>query len=88
MTAVLGAANRDPEAFEDPERLDLARQPRHHLSFGHGEHYCIGASLARAQVRIALEVLLSSRPGLVRAPSPLVWRGGLQRVLASLPVRA
>ena len=88
VTAVLGAANRDPEAFEDPERLDLARQPRHHLSFGHGEHYCIGASLARAQVRIALEVLLSSRPGLVRAPSPLVWRGGLQRVLASLPVRA
>ena len=87
VTAILGAANRDPEAFEDAEQLDLARQPHHHLGFGHGTHYCIGASLAKAQVRIALEVLLRRWPALTRTPAALVWRGGLQRVLSSLPVR-
>ena len=87
VTAILGAANRDPEAFEDAEQLDLARQPHHHLGFGHGTHYCIGASLAKAQVRIALEVLLRRWPALTRTPAALGWRGGLQRVLSALPVR-
>ena len=54
-----GSGNRDPAAFVEPERFDVAREcERNNLTFGLGEHYCLGASLARAETRIALEVLL------------------------------
>jgi len=53
------AANRDPEVYEDPEELRLDRtHPRHHMSFGRGAHFCVGAHLARLEARIVLEELL------------------------------
>ncbi len=59
-----GAGNHDPRAFDTPERFDVLRNPNHHLSFGHGLHYCLGAQLARLETRIALKNLLQRNPNL------------------------
>ena len=60
----LQAANRDPAAFDDPDRLDLDRPPRTHLAFGAGAHYCLGAQLARIELQEAFRGLLTRLPGL------------------------
>jgi cytochrome P450 len=61
---VIGAANRDPAVFESPAKLDLARNPNPHLSFGGGAHFCIGAPLARLEGRIVLGSLVRRFPNL------------------------
>jgi pimeloyl-[acyl-carrier protein] synthase len=72
---LLGAANRDPEHFPDPARLDLGRENAHsHLSFGGGIHYCLGASLARLEGELALGALLRRMPKLSLAPGEVTWR--------------
>jgi cytochrome P450 len=83
----LGAANRDPEAFDDPDRFDVTRNPNPHLSFGGGAHYCIGAPLARLQGQVAFERILGRWSG-VTLPDPDVrWRPMANiRGLESLPV--
>jgi cytochrome P450 len=58
----LGAANRDPAAFSNPDRLDLGRQTRVHLAFGHGAHFCAGAALARVEAQEVLRRLLDLAP--------------------------
>jgi cytochrome P450 len=64
------AANRDPAQFEDPGRFDVRRRPSGTLAFGFGQHFCLGAHLARAEIEISLKVLLSRLPDLRLAPDP------------------
>ncbi|MDQ3302111.1 MAG: cytochrome P450 [Actinomycetota bacterium] len=90
VLAVLGSANRDERHFEDPDALDLARDPNRHLAFGRGGvHHCLGAPLARMEGQIALNALLRRFPGarLAIAPETLRWRRGLfLRGLERLPL--
>jgi cytochrome P450 family 142 subfamily A polypeptide 1 len=58
VVLMYSSANRDPAHFTDPERLDVARHPNQHLSFGFGTHFCLGASLARLEIRVFFEELL------------------------------
>ncbi|MEU4834594.1 cytochrome P450 [Streptosporangium sp. NPDC023615] len=92
VTAVVAAANRDPRAFDGPDRFDLTRPAGApgHLGFAHGPHFCLGASLARVETEVALTGLLRRFPDLAfvrpeegagRALDPGTWR------LVSLPVR-
>jgi cytochrome P450 len=60
----IGAANRDPEVFSDPDRLDLLRQGNKHIAFGHGVHFCIGGPLARLEARLAVNGVLNRFPHL------------------------
>jgi cytochrome P450 len=90
VIVVLGAADHDPERFEDPETLDLAaRRNSRHLAFGRGRHFCLGAPLARLEAEIALGTLLRRLPGLrlAVAEDELRWRPvPLFRSLVALPV--
>ncbi|MEJ8639807.1 cytochrome P450 [Streptomyces sp. MS2.AVA.5] len=85
----LASANRDPQQFGCPERLDLARTETGHLALGHGIHYCLGASLARVETEIALATLLRRLPRLaLDVPrDELRWRPSMRaRGLLALPV--
>jgi cytochrome P450 len=87
MTGI-GAANRDPEVFDDPDRLDLGRTNNHHLSFGFGAHFCLGAPLARLEAEIAFDALLDRYPKLELASETLTYRPSpVLRGLTALPVR-
>lgn len=85
VLAVLASANRDERQFANPDRLDLARTPNHHLAFGQGIHYCLGATLARMEVQIALATLLRRLPNL-RLHAPRWRRGMFVRGLEHLPL--
>ena len=84
-----GSANRDPDAFENPDQLDFNRPKQDHISFGRGIHYCLGAALARLEGRIAIEMLLE-RFGSLRllTERPAFRYSIVLRGLTSLPVGA
>ena len=87
IVLLLGAANRDPEVFEDPDRLDVGRREGNHLSFGRGIHHCLGAPLARLEGRIVLEVLLERFSSLrLLADRPQFRDSIVLRGLRSLPL--
>jgi cholest-4-en-3-one 26-monooxygenase len=82
------AANRDPDVFPDPDRFDVGRQPNAHLAFGGGgPHFCLGASLARQEIRALFEELLSRYPGIEQLGEPMRLRSNFIRGIKSLPVR-
>ncbi|MGH8573989.1 MAG: cytochrome P450, partial [Gammaproteobacteria bacterium] len=86
----LGAANRDPAEFPEPQALRLSRTANRHLSFAPGQHHCLGAALARLQLEIGLGTLLANLPAFALATdsTALDWRHGMlgARNLAALPV--
>jgi len=89
VIAAIGSANRDVRVFTDPETFDPDRTGRPHLAFGHGAHYCLGASLARAELAIAVTTLARRLPGLrlhVPASQLRMHSGLLVNRLVELPV--
>lgn len=85
----LGAANRDPAQFPDPDRLDITRSPNKHLAFGYGPHFCLGAPLARLEAPVAFRGLLGRLRNLRLAEDKLdtlEWNSALFRGLKSLPI--
>jgi cytochrome P450 len=87
VIAVMGAGNRDPERFPDPDRLDLGRTDNRHLAFGWASHFCFGAPLARIEGQIAFAAIVSRLSNLALEPGHLVWRDNLGlRGLTALPV--
>lgn len=86
---VIGSANRDETVFENPDALDITREPNKHLSFGQGIHFCLGAPLARMEAQIAISSLLRRMPDLRLKvpPNSLHWRPSMiLRGLDTLPV--
>ena len=89
VLAVIGSANRDERQFENPDTLDITREPNRHLAFGKGIHHCLGAPLARMEGQIAINTLVHRFPNLrlAVAPESLRWRRGLfVRGLEKLPL--
>lgn len=89
VLAMNASANRDEAVFDDPDRLDITREPNRHLAFGLGVHYCLGAPLARLEGQIAINSLVQRLPQLALAvePSQVRWRNAVAvRGLRDLPV--
>ena len=86
LVQMLGAANRDPAVFPNPDSFDIERHPNRHVSFGHGPHFCIGAPLARLEAPIAINALLRRLPNLELATDELAWKNTVFRGLERLPV--
>jgi cytochrome P450 len=81
------SANRDEAAFADPDRFDVRRHPNPHLVFGHGPHFCLGAHLARVQMRALFDEVLARTSALTYAGQPSYLRSNFQRGVKRLPVR-
>ena len=89
LLSMLGAANRDPSQFKDPNRLDIGRRNNGHLAFGSGIHYCLGAPLSRLEGQIAFHSIVQRFPGIHLANSIQQWRENMSvRGLVSLPCTA
>jgi len=87
VVSVIGAANRDPKQFADPDRLDVSRKDNRHIAFGFGIHFCLGAPLARLEGQLALGTLLRRMPKLALVSDVPEWReSSTLRGLKSLPV--
>lgn len=85
---LVGAANRDPDQFPEPDRFDISRSPNKHLAFGHGIHHCLGSSLAETEGQIALKALLTRVPNLQLASDKWEYKQPFSlRGLKSLTVK-
>lgn len=75
ISVMLGAANRDPDAFDRPDVFDITREGKRHVAFGQGIHHCLGSSLAETEARIAFATLLKRLPNMkLKHPDRLAWR--------------
>jgi cytochrome P450 len=84
---LIAGANRDPDAFPDPDRLDLERPDNHHLGFSNGIHFCVGASLARAEAQVAINAILRRMPDLALVTDSPPYKDNVTlRGMAALPV--
>jgi cytochrome P450 len=84
---MVGAANRDPAVFAEPERLDLRRRPTRHLTFGLGPHFCVGAALGRLEGAVAIPTIVRRLPELRGELDAIVWRKDLSfRGITGLPL--
>lgn len=81
------SANRDEEVFPNADRFDVTRSPNEHIAFGIGEHYCLGANLARLEIRVMFEELLRRMPDLELAGPPRRLRSNFLSGIKSMPVR-
>jgi cytochrome P450 len=87
VIAVMGAANRDPKRFPDPDRFDITRKDNKHLAFGAGLHYCFGATLGRMEASIAFSTLMERISDFGMASDRLKWRDNVGlRGLNELPL--
>lgn len=86
LLVMIGAADRDPARFAEPDRLDVRRADNDHLAFGRGPHFCLGAPLARLEGRIAFEALLRHYPSIAAAGTPERSSTFVLRGMRSLPV--
>ena len=87
ITLFIGAANRDPDQFPEPDRLDITRQENKYLAFGFGIHFCLGAALSRLEGQITIGTVLRRMPDLRIATEDLEWVDNPTfRALKSLPV--
>jgi cytochrome P450 len=85
---MIGAANRDPRVFPDPDQLDIGRGDNRHIAFGHGIHFCLGAALARLEAEIALPALLSRFPRVSGDLDRLTYKNSIVlRGPVTLPLR-
>ena len=80
------SANRDEAVFADPDRFDIRRHPNPHLVFGHGPHFCLGAHLARTQMRALFDEVLARTSSLSYAGQPSYLRSNFQRGVKRLPI--
>ena len=86
--AMVNAANRDPRRFDDPQGLDIARQPNRHLTFGFGLHFCLGAPLARLEAQLCFAGLIRRFGKIERAAGETEWIDSLSmRGLSRLPIQ-
>ena len=83
---MLGAGNRDPAKFENPDVFDVRRDNTQHLAFGGGEHFCLGHQLARMEARTALGEFAKRVPNPKVIEADVEWSASFFRVLGSLPV--
>jgi hypothetical protein len=83
---LLGAANRDPAEFMEPDSFDIRRDPNPHLTFSAGAHFCLGAPLARREMQIALPLLFTRFPELRLSSDPVPEHGFVVRGYARIPV--
>lgn len=86
LTLCIGAANRDPTQFQDPDTLDIGRKPNRHLAFGSGQHQCAGMNLAKLEARVAISALLARYPNYRPASSPVRGNRARFRGFTSLPM--
>ena len=86
ITLWWASANRDEAVFAGPDRFDIRRHPNPHLVFGHGPHFCLGAHLARTQIRALFDEVLARTSSLRYAGQPSYLRSNFQRGVKRLPI--
>ncbi len=85
----LGGANHDPAQYAQPDQFDIFRTSKHHMAFGYGMHYCLGAPLARLETQIAISTILQRYPAIQISSEPLEWhRSSIFRGLKKLKVNS